>query len=282
MRTPSGLRIGTRLLASIGGILLVGPGVVACQSQTGSTPTPTTSATATAKLSTELDHIHGAVVDIADGTILTGTHSGVWRISPDGAVERVGTAEDDFMGLTIARADSWLASGHPGPSSASPNPLGLVESTDHGETWTSVSRLGETDFHALAARGNLVVGSDGHSGLFRSEDGGKTWTNGPAMHVAALALANDRLLAVTTTGLEVSIDKAKTFHPLPGAPIATLLSTNGATAWVIDRSGRAWLSTDAGATWQPRSIVGRNVSGLAAVDATRAYAITTTELTALQ
>ena len=269
----------------VGLILLVsGIGLTGCQSQDG--PNSSTSATnvgdsKSVALSAELDHIHGASVDFADGTVLTGTHSGVWRIAPDGGVTKVGGSDDDFMGFTIPRADRWLASGHPGPTSPSPNPLGLVESTDQGLTWISVSRRGETDFHALAAKGNTIVGSDGHDGLIRSQDGGETWTGASAIQVASLAFASDRLLAVTANGVEVSTDNGSTFQPVGGSPAAALLSSTGATVWVIDRAGRAWLSTDAGTSWLPRGQIGRDVSGLAAVDATRAYAISTTELVAI-
>lgn len=269
-----------RRLVGVGAILLASLGLAACQSQANtdsSTPSPG-EATGAVALSTELDHIHGAAIDFADGTILTGTHTGVWRIDPGGAVRKVGASDDDFMGFTIARADRWLASGHPGPTSASPNPLGLVESTDQGATWAAVSRRGETDFHALAAKGSTVIGFDGHSGLIRSQDAGKTWTYVSATQVAALAFARDQLLAVTADGLEASTDNGTTFQPIAGAPAAALLSSTGAAVWVVDRGGRAWLSTDAGATWQPRATVGRDVEGLAAVDATRAYAITTGQL----
>jgi len=228
-----------------------------------------------------LDHIHGAVVDSADGAILTATHTGVRRISPTGAVTKVGVSDDDFMGFTIPKSDRWLASGHPGPTSTSPDPLGLVESTDQGATWSAVSRRGETDFHALAASGNTVVGFDGHTGLIRSTDGGKTWTDASATRVAGLAYSGDRLLAVTARGLEASTDNGTTLQPIAGSPQAVLLSTAGATVWVVDRSGGTWLSTDAGVTWQARATVTRDVAGLAAVDAARAYAITTSELIAV-
>ena len=281
MRRTSGTFPSPRLLVAAGTILLVSVGLAACQSQASSdSSAPPTSEVAkgVVALSTELDHIHGASVDFADGTILAGTHTGVWRISPGGSVTKVGTSDDDFMGFTIPRADRWLASGHPAPTSSSPNPLGLVESIDQGQTWVSVSRRGESDFHALAANGNTIVGFDGHSGLIRSQDAGKTWADASATQVASLAFSGDRLLTVTANGVEVSTDNGSTFAPVSGSPAAALLSTTGATVWVIDRDGRAWLSTDAGATWQSRTTVGRDVSGLAAVDSTRAYAITTTEL----
>ncbi len=270
-----------------GAILLASLGLAACQSSantdssTPSTPSTAEALTGVVALSTKLDHIHGAVVDSADGTILTATHTGVRRISPSGAVTKVGVSDDDFMGFAVPRPDRWLASGHPGPTSTSPDPLGLVESTDQGATWKSVSRRGETDFHALAANGNTVVGFDGHTGLIRSTDGGKTWTNASATKVAALAYSGDRLLAVTARGLEVSTDNGTTLQPIAGSPEAALLSTAGATVWVVDRRGGTWLSTDAGVTWQARAKVTRDVAGLAAVDAARAYAITTSELIAV-
>ena len=51
--------------------------------------------------------------------------------------------------------------------------LGLIESTDGGATWRTVSPRGEADFHALAARHSRVYG---HSAgrLVVSEDAGRT------------------------------------------------------------------------------------------------------------
>lgn len=40
----------------------------------------------------------------------------------------------DLMGFTVAGPDRFLASGHPGPGADLPEPLGLVESRDGGQS----------------------------------------------------------------------------------------------------------------------------------------------------
>lgn len=79
------------------------------------------------------------------------------------------------MGFTAAGADHFYASGHPGPSDDLPNPVGLIESTDAGETWQPLSPTGESDFHTLGAAGNQVYGFNGQ--LIGTDDG-RNWTPG--------------------------------------------------------------------------------------------------------
>ncbi len=46
----------------------------------------------------------------------------------------------DLMGFTVAGPGRYLASGHPGLHVDLPQPVGLIETTDGGVTWTPVSR----------------------------------------------------------------------------------------------------------------------------------------------
>lgn len=49
-------------------------------------------------------------------------------------------------------------SGHPeGGDSTLPENLGLIRSSDAGDTWESISALGDADFHILQAHGDHVV-----------------------------------------------------------------------------------------------------------------------------
>ncbi|MBD4563876.1 hypothetical protein GUG69_04755, partial [Xanthomonas citri pv. citri] len=78
----------------------------------------------------------------------------------------------DFMGFTLTPEGRYLASGHPAPRTDLPEPLGLAESTDRGQSWTVLSRGGASDFHALAAGPNGVLGFDGQ---LRASTDGLTW-----------------------------------------------------------------------------------------------------------
>jgi hypothetical protein len=65
-------------------------------------------------------------------------------------------------GLHRHRPRTFLAGGHPsptGPAATSPH-LGLIRSTDAGQTWTTVSAAGEADFHSLQQAAPLLYGLD--------------------------------------------------------------------------------------------------------------------------
>ncbi|WP_016934945.1 F510_1955 family glycosylhydrolase [Rhodococcus sp. R1101] len=260
--------------------------LVGCSTQQpASAPTSLGSAPApevpTVALTPALDHLHGLHLG-ADGTILAGTHTGLVTLGVDGRTTRIGTSDDDFMGLTgVPGTDRLFASGHPGPSSSAPNPLGLIDSTDGGHIWTPKSLVGEVDFHALATDGEVLVGFDGTTGLLVSTDAGVTWSPGAPLVAAALAVNDDGVWAVTVDGLQHSSDSARTFTAVPDAPRLMLLSAAGdGSLWGVDTEGVAWRS-DTGRTWEQKAVVGP-VEALLAVDVDTAYAATAQQLFTLE
>lgn len=260
--------------------------LVGCSTQQPAT-TPTRSGTVPVSevpavtLTPALDHLHGLHRG-ADGTILAGTHTGLVTLGVDGRTTRIGTSDDDFMGLTgVPGTDRLFASGHPGPSSSAPNLLGLIDSTDGGRTWTPKSLVGEVDFHALATDGKVLVGFDGTTGLLVSTDAGVTWSSGAPLAAAALAVTDDGVWAATAEGLQHSSDSARTFTAVPDAPRLMLLSAAGdGPLWGVDTEGVAWRS-DTGRTWEQKAAVGP-VEALLAVDVDTAYAATAQQLFTLE
>ncbi|MFX1759849.1 F510_1955 family glycosylhydrolase [Rhodococcus sp. As11] len=260
--------------------------LVGCSTQQPAT-TPTRSGTVPVSevpavtLTPALDHLHGLHRG-ADGTILAGTHTGLVTLGVDGRTTRIGTSDDDFMGLTgVPGTDRLFASGHPGPSSSAPNPLGLIDSTDGGHIWTPKSLVGEVDFHALATDGEVLVGFDGTTGLLVSTDAGVTWSSGAPLVAAALAVNDDGVWAATVDGLQHSSDSARTFTAVPDAPRLMLLSAAGdGSLWGVDTEGVAWRS-DTGRTWEQKAVVGP-VEALLAVDVDTAYAATAQQLFTLE
>ena len=92
-----------------------------------------------------LAHVHGLGVDPADGMLLAASHYGVYRLPESGEPELVG-ARQDTMGFTVVGPRHFLGSGHPDPGDTDQSPhLGLIESTDAGQTWRSLSLAGEAD-----------------------------------------------------------------------------------------------------------------------------------------
>ena len=113
---------------------------------TPASPTPSATPDALAieavALSEAVSHVHGLVATDA-GTVVAGTHRGARTVTAAGAVSAPGGAQDDLMGMTGEAGTQRLASsGHPGPGTSLPNPLGLITSTDGGATWTPVSLQG--------------------------------------------------------------------------------------------------------------------------------------------
>ncbi len=72
------------------------------------------------------------------------------------------------MGFAITGPGTFLGSGHPDPREEDVRPplLGLIESTDRGQSWERLSLHGEADFHALQAAHGRVYGYDATSGTF--------------------------------------------------------------------------------------------------------------------
>ena len=122
-------------------------------------------------------HVHGLGLDPADGRLVAATHTGLFRIDNDGRAARVGDRFQDTMGFVVVGPRTYLGSGHPDlrdrdlHKEGRPPLLGLVESTDAGRTWRSLSLLGDADFHDLAPAGGDLYGYDatGQRVLFTSD-----------------------------------------------------------------------------------------------------------------
>ncbi|CAM3861279.1 hypothetical protein GCM10009799_51910 [Nocardiopsis rhodophaea] len=204
-------------------------------------------------LPADAEHVHGIVADPKSDGLLLGTHYGVYRVTGAGDDVKAELISPvmDYMGLAEAGPDRLVASGHPGEGTTDlPNPVGLLESTDGGETWTTLSRAGQSDFHALAASEDTVIGFDGS--LVATDDG-KKWRELDA-DVTAISLAisadSQTVVATTQQGLRRSTDGGTSFTDVDGAPMLALVDwSQGDTVVGIDPVGTVHRSDDAGATW---------------------------------
>lgn len=203
-------------------------------------------------------HVHGLGIDPADGTIYVATHDGLFRKRSDG-LEPVGTTGRDLMGFTVSGSGTVLSSGHPGAAETTPNPLGLAESRDGGETWESISLGGEVDFHALDVTPEAVYGYDATNGrLQASSDGGRTWESRAAL--AALDIAADpragaSVLATVEGGVAASRDGGSTFSAPTGLQLAYLSWDTDGTVYGMDFDGVLFGSTDDARSWQQLGMV---------------------------
>jgi hypothetical protein len=199
-------------------------------------------------------HVHGvALAD--DGVVLVATHEGVVRYGPDGMVG-VGPAVD-LMGFAAPTPDRLLASGHTVPGVDLPEPMGLVESTDGGETWTVLSRGGQSDFHALAAAESVVLAFDAE-GLWTSPDGREWEQLDPPVAPYALAVSPDggTVLLTHQDGPQRSADGGRTWEPVDGPLLQRVAFADGTTVVGAAPDGGVHVSTDGGLTWEQRGSLG--------------------------
>jgi len=226
-------------------------------------------------ISPALGHVHGVVVD--GDQLLVGTHDGLHRVDPvTGASVRVGVSRDDFMAFAGSAQETLVASGHPGPGSSMPDPLGLVTSSDGGRTWKSSSLLGQVDFHSLAIRDDEIVGWDTRGPLQWSTDEGATWQVGPSVTPISIAWFGDRIwMGTPDRGILTWMPGEDEVREVGQPGVLIAVSPEGETLWRLDEDGSVLRSRD-GQFW---TNVGRvsQVEALAG-DSTTAYVVTGTSV----
>jgi hypothetical protein len=229
-------------------------------------------------------HVHGLGVDPRDETLFIATHTGLWRLPADAdKAVRVGDSFQDTMGFTVAAPGRFLGSGHPDLRQARedglPPHLGLIESTDGGETWEPRALLGEADFHVLRVGGDsgeFVYGFDAtNARLLASSDGGATWeeraTPGFLVDLVPDPTDPGHLVASTEEELVESGDGGRTWSALSDGV--------GLLAWpAADRlflavpGGLVFRSEDGGRTWVQAGDAGGEPAALLATSAEDLYA----------
>lgn len=195
-------------------------------------------------------HVHAVAVNPADDDVYLATHDGLFHLGGP-TPERVGPVID-LMGFTVAGPDHFYASGHPGPGTDLPQPVGLIESVDGGRTWTSLSRGGESDFHTLTASTSGVTGFDG---AVRTSADGVTFRESAPPPAAPYDLAappdGATLLATTQDGLQRTDDSGETWSAVEGAPLLLLVEwADAETAVGITPDGEVVVSDDGAQTWE--------------------------------
>ena len=216
----------------------------------------------------EIAHVHGLGVDPQDGALYAGTHYGLFRVPEDGEVTRVADRVQDFMGFTVVGPDHYLASGHPGEGQDGPSSLGLIETTDGGQTWQSLSLAGEADFHSLEARHGLIYGLNAVTGEFLVSEDKQSWDVRSQLPIADFAVSPenaDTLVATTQQGLVLSADGGRTFEPTPAAPLLQLVAWSEDDVIIgVAPDGTVHASADDGQTWEQRGDLGASPHALAA------------------
>ena len=200
-----------------------------------------------------VSHVHGLGVNPADGSLIVATHYGTFRIPADSdEAIRIGDSFQDTMGFTVVGPDRFYGSGHPdlaGMQAGQPGSLGLIESTNAGETWANVSLSGRVDFHGLAFAHGHVYGWDSGTQRFMVSADGKEWENRSTLPMYGFAVDPDdgeHVIAATPDGLASSTDGGRTWTGGDGPPLRALSWDAAAGLWGADGTGGVWHSTQGG------------------------------------
>ena len=185
-----------------------------------------------------LFHVHGLAFSPDGKAILVPSHTGL-AVFRDGGWSEVNGPIHDFAGFSLVE-NAMYASGHPPEGSALPNPLGLVKSSDGGETWQPLALGGEADFHWIAAgyrsRAVYVLSTQPNSampvpGLHMTRDEGKTWRRstaqgleGEAFAIAAHPQQAEIVAVATAKGLYLSRDAGGSFRRVDGRQAVTAVA----------------------------------------------------------
>jgi hypothetical protein len=239
----------------------------------------TACSSATTRDVSRLGHIHGIGVDPADQTLYAATHYGLYRVTGQDEPELVGGIVQDFMGFTVVGPNHFLGSGHPNENDHNqPSSLGLIESTDAGRSWNSLSLNGEADFHSIEYRHNRVYAYDSHSQRVlvsadkQQRDRRATIRD---FDMVVSPLSPNEILATTPDGLLRSRDQAATFVQVDSAPPLVFLSWPDRGPLVgIDPGGTVYVSNDSGDVWTARRAFGERPQALSTADSGQLFVAT--------
>lgn len=182
-------------------------------------------------------HIHGLSFS-SDGSLLfVPAHDGL-LVYEKGSWMDPDLPVHDYMGYS-GTDDGFYSSGHPGPGSNLVNPLGLIRSTDGGETIQTLAFAGETDFHLMAAgyesHAVYVINPAQNSrlsvGLYYTLDDGQTWQQsqaegitGSPIQLAVHPTEPGTVALATEGGLFLSNDYGDTFMRVGDAAPVTAVT----------------------------------------------------------
>jgi hypothetical protein len=220
-------------------------------------------------------HVHGLGVNPADNALFIATHTGLYRVGPgERKAERVGDRYQDTMGFTIVGPNRFLGSGHPDINEAReknlPSLLGLIESTDKGESWQPISLSGEADFHVLRFAGERVYGYDASNDrLLVSGDQGRNWQElekpGSLVDLAVDPDNDRRIVVASAGGLEEGLFESRN----GGESWQRVSEAVGLLAWpgrlyLVAGGGQVFTSPDGGRRLAGQGEIGGQPAALVA------------------
>ena len=175
-------------------------------------------------------YVNALDIDPATGDFLLTTNRGFFRIDAKheggrararhGHREHAVGRRRHVPRHPLDRAGRLLGSGHPDIKGQLPPYLGLIASDDGGQSWRSVSKLGEADFHKIVIKHGRLYAFDAVLGaMLISSDGGRRFVErftppGLIIDFEVDPGDGDHLLAATDARLVRSTDGGKRWRPI--------------------------------------------------------------------
>ncbi|MBJ8050577.1 VPS10, VPS10 domain protein [Bacillus cereus] len=172
----------------------------------------------------KIEHIHGIGYAGNMPGISIATHSGI-KVYQNGKWFETTTQLHDYMGFQATK-NGFFASGHPEPGAKLKNPLGLMKSSDGGNSLEKLAFYGESDFHNLAVGYNTEAiflynerpNSKLQQGFYFSTNSGQEWKNsklqGLSSTIHSFSVHPDQSSVVAVSakdGVYLSTDYGNTF-----------------------------------------------------------------------
>jgi len=196
----------------------------------------------------KVDHIHGLGYPGAGDALMVASHNGP-LLYEEGTWKETTSEKHDYMGFQ-AVADGFVSSGHPEPGSDYENPLGLLKSTNAGESFKQYAFAGEIDFHYLAASYdtdriyvfNEMPTDNLDNGFFYTDDYGQKWSTMDMTGFEAEMMSNmaahpdtpETVAIGTERGLYLSTDAGQSFSLFKEDMYVTYVTLSKSHAYVAD------------------------------------------------
>lgn len=189
----------------------------------------------------KISRIFGVGYPGNDQALYVASNAGL-KMFKDGKWFETTTNNHKYMGFQAVES-GFISSGHPQKGADLKDPLGLVKSTDKGETLEKLAFYGQANFVFMAAgysNSNLYLISDQQKnglsmGVNYSKDNGETWKkselNGfkaDSLGMIAVHPANgDSMSMSTRSGIYYSMDNGNTMKLITAPVMVTALTFSG-------------------------------------------------------
>jgi len=184
----------------------------------------------------------------------TNSDRGIFQSSDSGATWQVlHSIMDSTIVIDVSTVDSLVFAG---------NYAGMIRSADNGATWTSFPGF-QNSLKSIISFGGYYFGASFRQGLFKSDDGGLTWSRSdtgmaPAIDITKIIIRGTDLLASTENGIYISSDTGNTWNTLnnglPVNPSAQSIAAKSDTIVISINSfnnhyGNMFISFNNGMNW---------------------------------